>query len=94
MLDIFEESIASVSSGVESYIYNKASEQQKAADDEKRHFHDIADIRDELAMMRSVVEEQENVWTEVNTMLLTLFEFRSFHIGEVSHGSEVRYETD
>lgn len=45
-------------------------------------------------MMRSVVEKQENVWTEVKIMLLTLFEVRSFHNGEVSHGSEVRYETD
>lgn len=94
LLDIFEESVSAVSIGVERYFYKKPSEQEKAADDEKRYFHDIADIRDELAMMRSVVEEQEHVWTEVKTRLLALFEVPSAHIGEALRWFTVRYEIE
>jgi hypothetical protein len=83
LLDIFEESISFVSIDVERYFYKKPSEQEKAADDEKRYFHDIADIRDELAMIRSVVDEQEYVWTELKTRLLPLLEVGDPHGGDV-----------
>jgi len=83
LLDMFEESISFVSIDVEEYFYKKPSEQEKAADDEKRYFHGIADIREELAMILSVVNEQEYVWIEVKTKLLALFEVRTPHVGEV-----------
>jgi hypothetical protein len=68
---------------VEEYFYKKPSEQEKAADGEKRYFHNIANIREELAMILSVVNEQEYVWIEVKTRLLALFEIRTPHASEV-----------
>jgi hypothetical protein len=75
VLDIFEESISVISNDVDQYFNKKSPRQQeKAAKDEKNFFHDIADVRGELSMMRSVVDQQEQVWAAFRARLLLLIE--------------------
>jgi hypothetical protein len=75
VLDIFEESISVISNDVDQYFNKKTPRQQeKAAKDEKEFFHDIADIRGELSMLRSVTTQQEQVWTALKARLLSLID--------------------
>ena len=65
VLDIYEESISVLSDDVDMYFEKSVKEQEKAADAEKQYFHEISDIREELSMIRIVVAQQEQVWTEL-----------------------------
>lgn len=69
-LDIYEESISALSKDVDSYFKKSIEEQERAADDEKQYFHVIADIREELSMIRSVVTQQDRVWTDLKAEIL------------------------
>lgn len=73
ILDFYEESISAVSNDVAQYFGKPISEQEKAAFAEKQYLHDIADIREELSMIKSVVSQQELVWAETKTQLLSLY---------------------
>jgi hypothetical protein len=82
VLDIFEESISVVSNDVDQYFNKKSSrEQEKAAKDEKDFFHDIADIRGELSMLRSVTTQQEQVSTALGARLLLLIDHVDSKLG-------------
>jgi hypothetical protein len=75
VLDIFEESISVISNDVDQYFNKKSPrEQEKAAKDERDFFHDIADVRGELSMMRSVIAQQEQVWAGFKARLLLLID--------------------
>jgi hypothetical protein len=82
VLDIFEESTSIISNDVDEYFNKKSpKEQEKAADDEKEFFHDIADVRGELSMLRAVVIQQEQVWTTFKARLLSLVDHLDTELG-------------
>lgn len=70
VLDIFEESISAASNDVEEYFKLSIKEQEKAADDEKQFSHVIADIREELSMIQSVITQQDRVWTDLREEII------------------------
>jgi hypothetical protein len=71
VLGIYEESISAVGNEVDSYFGDTMKEQEQAAHTEKQYFHEIADIRGELSMIRSVVFQQELVWTDLKRRVLS-----------------------
>jgi hypothetical protein len=82
VLDIFEESTAVISNDVDEYFNRKSpKEQEKAANDEKEFFHNIADVRGELSMLRAVVTQQEQVWTTFKVRLLSLVDHLDTELG-------------
>jgi hypothetical protein len=82
VLDIFEESTSVISNDVDEYFNKKTpKEQEKAADGEKDFFHNIADIRGELSMLRAVVTQQEQVWTTFKARLLLLLDHLDTELG-------------
>jgi hypothetical protein len=60
-----------VGNDVDSYFLDTMKEQKQAAHTEKRYFHEIADIRGELSMIRSVVFQQEAVWADPKRRVLS-----------------------
>lgn len=77
VLDIFEESISFLSRDVDTYFKKKPKEQEEAADDEKKYFHEISDIRGELAMIREVISQQQQVWKDLSAELTSRWSNKS-----------------
>ena len=63
LLNVFEKEIHILSAEVTEYSKAMKMEDFKV-DVEKSYFHIIGDIREELSMIKSVLLQQEDVWTE------------------------------
>lgn len=84
VLGIYENQISRISSDVDRYFGQTIKEQEKAANDEKQYFHDIADIREELSMIQSVVTRQDSVWTRFSIKVLSEISEQASAPGEES----------
>lgn len=56
--DMYEESISAVSHEADDYSKKTIKDQERSADTEKQYFHEISNIREETAMIRSVISQQ------------------------------------
>lgn len=63
VLDIFERSITALSEDIKKYL-KSTDEESFQIDEEKRYFHEIGDIREELSMIKMVFLQQEEVWND------------------------------
>ncbi|KAF2744925.1 hypothetical protein M011DRAFT_152764 [Sporormia fimetaria CBS 119925] len=63
ILAVFESALADLSEQVRLYA-KKIDFAEVDIDEEKRFFHEIADIQNELAMIKSVLLQQEEVWRD------------------------------
>ncbi|EGX88658.1 ankyrin repeat-containing domain [Cordyceps militaris CM01] len=72
VLNIFQKSITQISEQVEKdFGFSSRENQRRLADRERKLFHDISDVREELAMIGSVVFEQAEVWLELARVMET-----------------------
>lgn len=60
---VFEKSVANVYDQVKSYM-NETTIQKISLEEEMKFVHAITGIRDELAMIKDVITDQEEVWTQ------------------------------
>lgn len=67
--DMYEESISAVSHEADDYSKKTIKDQERAADTEKQYFHEISNIREETAMIRSVISQQQQVWKDFSAKL-------------------------
>ncbi|KAF1959699.1 hypothetical protein CC80DRAFT_308762 [Byssothecium circinans] len=63
IFNVFEKSISTLSEQVNQYLKVPDVEAVRI-EEEKRFFHEIGDIREELSMINSVLFQQEEVWKE------------------------------
>lgn len=63
IFNIFQKSITSLLEEVKGYLASDSVETLNM-NEERRYYHEITDIREELSMIRSVLFEQEKVWTQ------------------------------
>lgn len=64
ILDVFEKSIIKISQDVKRYLTSSEIDNM-SIDEERRYFHEIGDIREELSMIKSVLFQQEKVWKDL-----------------------------
>ncbi|KAF2444439.1 hypothetical protein P171DRAFT_32759 [Karstenula rhodostoma CBS 690.94] len=63
VFQVFEKAVANVYDQVKGYM-NETTLEKISIKQEMKFIHDITDIRDELAMIKNVVTDQEEVWTQ------------------------------
>jgi len=66
ILNIFEKSITNLSEEVNEYLKSIDVEDLEV-EKEKRYFHEISDIREELSMIKLILSQQEEVWKDYLT---------------------------